>query len=279
FTSIRRSLFVISASTSGALANKVKEKFGIHKSRIVTLFYLGAKPSSADQILCDITKSAAGFAEPATSYSAVKCVLCQSNIPAIAIDGDQFLLGHLEPHSELIQSRNVPRWLNQFMSEFYGKKVLRTYRSDPAAPERTRELFIDLKQIYETEHDKAIQSGLLWRLDRKLDHCLPVTLQRVIYIDDPSSKALAERIRHHLQQHWGERDIPLTPHSRLPDEHIESSDFAKGTLLLVAGTLITGQQMMSVNQTLRNRSGDSIVYFVGITRTTDEQRLQEIRSN
>lgn len=87
-------VILISATTSGSLAESLKEQQANAHS-IVTLFFLRSKDSARPpNVLCDLTVTAErGFGyQPVENYSAINCSLCKSEFILAELEGDQFLL-------------------------------------------------------------------------------------------------------------------------------------------------------------------------------------------
>lgn len=87
-------VILISATTSGSLAESLKTQQA-HEDSIVTLFFLssiGAK--RPHKVLCDLTVTAErGFGyQSVENYPAIGCTLCDSEFILAELEGDQFLL-------------------------------------------------------------------------------------------------------------------------------------------------------------------------------------------
>ena len=87
-------VILISATTSGALAESLKAQQA-HVDSTVTLFFLCSKGATRPpKVLCDLTVSAErGFGyQLVENYAAVGCPLCASDFILAELEGDQFLL-------------------------------------------------------------------------------------------------------------------------------------------------------------------------------------------
>lgn len=283
FRARESSLFLISASTSGRLEEKLRTQLQVPHQNIVTVFYMSSRSVGDSQVLCDLSATYASRITEFTPYSRSDCPRCRSKIPAVAIEGDQFLIEYPNADADLIHFSNLPKWLGLLMQDFCGKGILRAHRVASPTDEKPRELFIDLAGLLtETgtqNGNRAQESAFLQRLDRQMFHIVPATLKHVVYLDDPISKSLAERLQNHMQTHFPNHQFSVVPHTQLPKQKIEESEWNEGTLMVVSGVVVTGQKMMEANQLLRNRKDDSIVYLAGLTRTRDKKRLAEIREN
>ena len=87
-------VILISATTSGSLAESLKAQQA-NADSIVTLFFLRARGAvRPPNVLCDLTVTAErGFGyQPVENYPAVGCSLCSSDFILAELEGDQFLL-------------------------------------------------------------------------------------------------------------------------------------------------------------------------------------------
>lgn len=87
-------VILISATTSGSLAESLRTQQA-HEDSIITLFFLCSKGATRPpKVLCDLTVTAErGFGyQPVENYPAVGCSLCDSEFILAALEGDQFLL-------------------------------------------------------------------------------------------------------------------------------------------------------------------------------------------
>ena len=92
----KNDLFLISASTSGGLKNKIAKRIG-NTNTIATIFYLQADqlPVCNSHILCDLNenkKSYYGYSKVETFADLHTCKWCKEGIPFAEFEGDQFLL-------------------------------------------------------------------------------------------------------------------------------------------------------------------------------------------
>lgn len=288
FEKHEHSLFFISASTSGDLEDVLIHDKGVPRKNVVTLFYLGEKRTKS-QILCDLSirpDNPKGLIEIPKSYSADICPLCDRGLRLLRIVGDQFLTSQLTVVPELITLRNKPRWLDSFLGDMVGLRLLSCHRLADTAEERPRELFVDLAKLYRfkvrndatLKHSKGAKCGYLVRLDRLLEQVIPASLSNIVYLRNPSSKALALRVAGVLKREMPSKKVPLLSSSAVFTAKRGTKDKLAGTVIVVAGAVVVGQQLMEVSQALRYHKG-AVTYFSGLMRTRDTARLEEICSN
>ncbi len=285
-----QSLFLVSASTSCDLEVKLLTREAL-RSRIVTLFYLGP-PQTESQILCDLTKrdhGASGF-DVITSYDPAKCRWCQQGLPFVRITGDQFLPENPKVIPVMIRKEHAPRWLTEFANDLVSGGVIRAYYAPtPGNPDRNQDVFLDLESLLArtapgssaTPHDPRGQgSSFLSSLDRILLQTIPATLSKIIYLDDPASRSLAERVLYLFKRSVSGSAMPALVSAEGVHKDLAERNPYQGTTLAVAGVLVTGRRLMAVSQSLRQLQRDhAIQYLVGVVRTRNQDQFDEIRNN
>jgi hypothetical protein len=284
-----KSLFLISASTSGDLEGILTHEMGVLPSNVVTLFYLGEKRAGS-QILCDVSKrpdNPEGWIDIVKSYPSTECPLCDRGLRVVQIVGDQFLTSRFEVLPELITVRCKPDWLEPFVSDLAGSGVLSCHRLADSSEERPRELFVDLTKLYrarltaQTRFRKGTTQHtpkLLVRLDRLLSQVTPASVSQIIFLRNSSSKALALRIVRLLRLHNSSKRLRVVPAHRVLRAAKDELGSSAGTVMVVAGAVVAGQQLMEVSQALRFQKS-AVTYFAGLLRTRDTSRREEICSN
>jgi hypothetical protein len=282
FRTVHQSLFVISSSTTGGLEQALRQRLHVPGALIVTVIYLNAGARvDPSVVLCNLSKAYEERIREFISFPAENCPSCKSHIPAVAIGGDQFLVDISTPETFPIRAEDKPKWLQGVLTNFIGKDVLRVHRITRTGRYHPRELFVDLERIIALPANRSDSfAGSEYRrvLARRLKSVTPMGLRHIICVDEPSGRALANRIYHSLPAAQ-KRRVTVTPHSQLPRKDIDRSPLSKGIALVVSGVIITGQTLMEINQLLRDRTDDSIVYMAGLTRTGSQTQLNEIVSN
>jgi hypothetical protein len=204
---------------------------------------------------------------------ASSCAFCRRGSTAIQIAGDQFLTENVIVESASLSADDAPRWLSAFNECFAGRGILRAHCV--AAP-KTREIYIDI----ESALGAGEANDFLTRVDRVIRQVIPASLSRIIYVDDPGSRALAERVRSVYSEIAGEgRAIELTSdtavNSDIPKHH---RNF--GTTIVVAGCAASGRRLLAMSQALRVVQGNkSVHYLVGISRLGTAEHFKYIKSN
>jgi hypothetical protein len=287
------SLFLISATTTGKLEKTFFSKPGADgisrtktsvgstakKALFVTLFYLG-DPVPGLKVVLDLTKSRRnpdGY-EKIKNYDANACELCASNVLAVRITGDQFLPQDPAVRLHLIEGDDQPKGLQQICEDFVGRGIVRVYQAREESG--TRDIYLNLEDSIKQLGDGA-ETGLQKELDRLLDQCLPVTVRQIVYLNDSSSKALAEK----GLDKFRETGVPAAQlPTIMPDTDL--SDLLRygrklsGATLVVAAVSSSGRRLLQASQALRElQSVHAIGYLVGINRASTEDASRDLRNS
>lgn len=290
FQAVKRSLFIISASTSGHLEetffqeNPKRDQEGVRanttldsRAKFVTIFYLG-KRVSGQEVLVDVTKSPTnphGY-EAIVNFHQAECPYCAKHIPAVQITGDQFLPQDPITTQHLIVKTDEPKWLSSVCKDFVGKGVIKCHM--PAEFGRRRDIFFDLGQLI-CSPDRS--SEFMKEIDRLLGQCIPARLRQIVYLNDESSKALAEKIKDvfcdscHLLS-----DFPLLiPDDSLTDKLLKGERL-EGTTMVVAAVSDSGRRLLQTSQALRElQKIHALTYLIGISRSSTPSLATAFRSS
>lgn len=277
FVHPRKSLILISASTSGGLQEEVrrKEPF-ITKTQIVTVFYHGNSPSG--QVACNLIDNESerdGY--PAVeNYESDTCPLCQNASTAVRVTGDQFLVEPVEPKPVVVQAKHAPAWLSTFVRNYKGTDSIRANYSRNKS-RRNRSIFFDVRKLLP---DKSIDSSHRFgeRLLNLLKRSLPLTLSRIIYMNDDSSKWMADAIKAFAIKK-GIEDIDMVSLAEV-ERSINSHVMDTGSTVVVSSAVATGRSLLTASKVLRDvQQNGAISYLIGIARMSDRAKLKNLIGN
>lgn len=274
FGDVTRSIAIISASTSGDLAEKLVTGSGFHEDSLFTLYTLGAT-NSKGHVLCDLTLNPAtnpeGFT-PIQSFPERDCALCKGHSLPTVIVGDQFLTERPRVSARVLTAADAPSILRPFMEEFRHSDLFRVQRFEPAASEHLN-LAIDLSG--------PLRDASLGRfhthLKQAVEKAVPASTKQIVYCSTNGSRVLAETICE-LASGMNLKSAPSLVSVR---ELLANPDNLKsGSTLIVADVMTDGREMTNISRILRRRHGEgAVVYFVGIVSTETDAAFREIRSN
>ena len=276
----KNALILISASTSGDLEDTIISR-KIEANAIITLYYL-ARAAGSRKILCDLTRrgrSRQGY-KPIENHPPDNCPLCDNpEVRAIDLIGDQFIPEEPKVKLELLSPGLLPPWFGDFASNFLGTGVIHCHYRNPDLMLYPREIYCDFASVFEwhpTEATAQFWRPFLQNLDRLLMQIVPASLRQIVYLDDRSSKSLAERIRQLYMNH-GKNKLHLVSVSEL-DKQSDTQEAWSGATMVVAGTIVTGRRLISASQLLRELQNNApIQYLVAVSRTRDAEWLKQVK--
>jgi hypothetical protein len=118
-------VILISATTSGSLAESLRAQQA-NADSIVTLFFLCSRGATRPpKVLCDLTVTAErGFGyQPVENYPAVSCSLCDSEFILAELEGDQFLLQQRQHRLLKFVRTTQADGARSTLTELYGVKA------------------------------------------------------------------------------------------------------------------------------------------------------------
>lgn len=181
-------VILISATTSGSLAESLKVQQA-NEDSIVTLFFLCSKGSTRPRnVLCDLTVTAErGFGyQLVENYPALGCSLCDSEFILAELEGDQFLLQQRQHRLLKFVRTTQADDARSTLTELYGVKatevVLRPDTTRPSSVE------INEAQLLACE---AIRKDLIRHLRRYVPQPLALVV-RVRITEDQLTSLIAD---------------------------------------------------------------------------------------
>lgn len=271
FHQIKHSLVLISATTSGDLEKKIAER-GAEETNIVTLFFVG-KSLPKYHLLCDLTRSPKNNEGvlPIRSYDGDSCSLCRAGSVPVMIFGDQFLPEKPKAERVRIRKSDAPEKLAAFMGEFARKQAFRVSHQETNGT-RVFESYLDIDHVLsQPEAFRRFHDDL----ERVLKKAVPVSLGNIIYLDDPASRKLAEKVSDAFGKQWD-----CLPGVYSEQEIGNCKTNADAATIVVAGSVSHGRHLMAINRSLRHiQPTGTIAYIVGLVRADSKSSFEEIRSN
>ncbi|OGG93997.1 MAG: hypothetical protein A2527_09065 [Candidatus Lambdaproteobacteria bacterium RIFOXYD2_FULL_50_16] len=286
----KNSLFLISASAKGELANRLKEKLPeICDSSLIYLYSFKVFPNG--KVLCNIEDLSD---EKITLHKEEECDLCHQGSIKLKIVGDQ-----LNPEASdvtraiSIVGADAPNWLNDFMMFLRERKIVsvshnRVALHSPVETDSLHDIYIDLSKIFERLKENNLdtilskeEEAFKLRLTQLLNIAVPRNLKRVIHLNNPGSKALAGFIKNTLKL---PSNIKIIPFNLKEKNKSFSKEFAGpndlGATLVVASVISSGRDLLGVSQVLRNlQRNHGITYLIGIDRLPSQSESNELRTN
>jgi hypothetical protein len=256
-------VILISATTSGSLAESLKVQQA-HADSIVTLFFLCSKGASRPpKVLCDLTVTAdRGFGyQPIENYGAVGCPLCASEFILAELEGDQFLLQQRQHRLLKFVRTTQADSARSALTELYGVKATEVV----LRPDATRPSSIEIDEA-RVLTCPAIRKDVIRHLRRYVPQPLGLIVRVRITEDQLSSLTTEAGIGASVA---GARIIDwsdLASHPALGN--------GQG-VLVVFGCLSNHIEARQINASLRSKvNGGNVTYVSALTLAeTPEQYL------
>jgi hypothetical protein len=296
-------LCLISASTTGRLERRLRDEGKVCGDRIVTLFRYGElRPGS--QILCDLTpRGGDGLAIAIESYEdPATCAFCRSGSKPIAIGGDQLLPSTPTVGGVLLTADDEPPWLAGLLNNVLGQDIVRCYVRGTSDTEEPREIHFELTDVFvhlgpEADGSDRANDPLRDALRRRLVASVPVALDRIVHLDDPASKSLAEAAAAlYRDRARGTATDLVVSESAARELHADLVPRKHGNpvprdaaILVVSAVVSTGRSLVAVSQFLRGVRGSAVPspdgsvvglsYIVGIAALPTADDTERLRRN
>lgn len=274
-----KTLFIISASTSGELRQKLIEK-GAVESNIVTLYFLGDDQDGAGSLLCNLTKHETlnpNGLDSLKNHSPLDCPDCKSLSFPIKLSGDQFTLEQPVVDQISISRDDLPTDQREKIDSLAGTRIFKVFRN---IQQRQLEIFLDVSEMFSQKSDDDPASSYLMALKEKwlgiVRRSLPVHLKRIVYAAYPHSQELATFSEDILKQYQGVAESIL-----ISSRNLRQSATAEGTASLVITACIDdAHELMGINRDLRViQPKGNTTYIAPIFRACSKTERSRVRSN
>ncbi|MCS0382812.1 hypothetical protein ND925_08475 [Vibrio diabolicus] len=259
----KESLIFISATTSGGLTKSIVKSKTFSYDQVITLFY-STIPDEQEGIF-DITEAIGGSI---ISSSEEQCVFCKQGSKVIKIEGEQFLPETPKHDLLLIRKKNFSSDRQSFFREFATRDVLK-FELPSGNDIENEHFFIDVEYIIENKTKfKKFESSL----HKNLNKYFSIDTQTVIHLNDDGSKAMMLAIKSHIQSEgiaWMSMD-----------EANEAKLKNSASVLVVAGAITSGRQLLAVARKLRAINPlSAITYLVGFSKLPTQESAKQLSSD
>lgn len=246
------SFFLISATATGRLSQRLVEKLGLHPKQVVTIFS-SVKDRGSSEVLCDVAQDERAFESGRSImevHPAEACPYCRNDSPLIQFVGDQFLANAITYKEILIVAKHAPRTLASTMRRL-AKKGLFRLRETREQSDGHR-LWIDGPKLRAEEHVEKGMRDIVRRY-------VPSAVSHVVHLDDPDSKAFGSSIVHAVEELGNARPDFLAA------SQISWIDASKAACAVVASACIgSGSSLQDVSRDLRDVFKDKPRIYIGI---------------
>lgn len=278
-------LLLVSASTSGNIVGYITEKHTLIKEQnIVILYFLSKKNdhhSIQSRILCNLAFDSVtnpNGLHPFETYKSNDCIYCKRESYAVEVSGDVFLLEKPRVKSHLLTVNDPEKNLSSFVSVFRNtpksEPVLKVNYGEVNGDGKVHEIYVDFQRVIEGFANGNF-SGFENKLNDYITQYVPSNLRYIIYVDDYSSKSLAEYIFRNIKANYSEDKIP----ELISIDELSLIENVLKSALIVSSCVSYGKKLLYVARALRNSDKLRLVYFVGITRLQNTKSLDFLTSN
>lgn len=262
FTQIDDALILISASSSGSLAQRLIQNYGFSPDRVTHLLFLGTDKSGSN-IVCDLRNDSDVNPEGAATLPVVEnaksCRICATGSHAIKLHGDQFEFAGPQQESLRITKNDAPKSLAKLMDRLAGGKLFRI-GLDKKTSRHPRQFNIEPDALLAcTEFQK--------HLGYALRRSIPASHKHIIAADD-SSKQFAEVIANAIDR--SAAVIGREALDTIPDN-------TESALVIAAVVIESGRTLLDISRDLRSIAPKApLLYLVGFSKTTGEPRRESL---
>ncbi|MFJ2489965.1 hypothetical protein ACIOV9_00225 [Pseudomonas iridis] len=264
FIADAESLVLISATTSGGLAQKLVKNNGFVTDSVRNIFYSHLPPGTNG--IFNIAGALTGHED---SYRANDCPLCKRGSRLIRIVGDQFL-PETPTHEQLIIKRaDFNKDRASFFKEFATKNILCWSQSSSPSSDFRELYYIDIERVLSEPSPEFRKI-----FERKVRKSFAIDVELVVSLDDSGSKAFSDAIR--SQVGTAAENIKWCSVSELQHNQLVNV----GSVVVVAGAITSGGKLLDMSRRLRKMQPTaSILYFVGFSKISNSISLEQVRKD
>lgn len=247
FPSPKKSMVLISASTSGNLARELVQRHEFEPHQITTVFSL-AKNRENSNVLCDLRdEHRIAYSDATAEYREGSCPLCAAGSQAVRFVGDQFLADDIRYTPQIVGIADAPKGLKEFMASYAGHGAVRL-ATEPGA-RAVNSIFLNTDIMIRLKAHKT-------KFDAACDRFISSATSTVIHLHDPESKALADAIADKFPD--SARPVVLDQSQLRDAKDLKLS----GAIVIVAACIGAGGALESISLDLRDISGTSPRFFL-----------------
>lgn len=267
FSQAKKTLALISASTSGNMARDLVKRKGLLPNRVLILF--GLIDNSSDvNVLCNLVADPRyeGMLELVTKeYREGDCLMCHSGSTAVRFVGDQFLADAINHTSVMILGGDI----TGKSKAFFGR-----YRCRGALGMRQGNKFGTAVDTYHVDVEKLTGSAFDDRVKSACERYLAASTKLIAHADDDASTKLAEQISKQFAPLNAGKAIPGSELGKLGANSVE------GSVFVIAGCVGSGACLQSISRGLRDPAGDRPrTYLVGVAKHAHHPRHSSLKGD
>ncbi|WP_324037761.1 hypothetical protein [Aeromonas caviae] len=254
------SLVIISATTSGGLAQKLTQKHTFDPSNVITLFYSQVK--SGQYAIYNISESVGKI----TSVKSNSCELCRDGSKLIKIEGEQFIPETPKHELLVIKKTDFKENRQKFFKEFATQGILK-FNTSPSENWEREHFFIDVKKLLEL-HVDDFKKVLLKTVNKHFSR----DIKTIISLDDEHAIYLAKEILTIVD----DPSINIVSYQEAKEEDLKGH----GSVMVVASAITSGRQLLATARKLRGiASTSTITYLIGFSKLPTRESFEQLRKD
>jgi len=285
----QNSLIIVSSSTSGNIIQKlIKHDGRIDPMNIAILFFLGPQSlyeQNKANIICNLTKSEVNTCgiDYYDTFTDKDCIFCKKGSYPVEIKGDVFLLEKPKIRKIMFKVTDAPKGLSVFVNQFKSTapdqdNVFKVnFKDGNSSLNLKYEVYFDMYYIL-SNIDKPKYAKFKEKLDDFINQYIPNNIKYLICLPDVGSEKLAEYILSRIVDQHNPSMLPsIKLFKDVPDALPTVTE--TGAAIIVASCISSGKNLLFLSRALRAYEKLKLVYFVGLTTTSDEESLITLKSN
>ncbi|WP_417823134.1 hypothetical protein [Thalassospira lucentensis] len=267
FSDDGRSLVIISASQSGNLFKRIKEKISSN-AHVLTLFKLSNEPAGSEQILCNLKFDERLNPGGYIPRGSIRASHCQSMRP-IQMVSEQFIVGLSQTKGVIPARRHLPDVVQVTLQSMLGEGIFACHYA--ASIEKTYPIWVNETNIAKSKVFKDWLKGMV----RKR---IPASVSKVVYLDNDKGSHLAAKSIGRSLRRLGVTDFNVVACSKL-QKNVNEKNLERA-VVIVGGAIGRGRKFLQASQVLREVAQYSHrVYLTGVCMTESVNDTKFLRSN
>ena len=267
FTQPKRTLALISASTSGNMARELVKRNMLLKDRVLILFGLIQSPSDVT-VLCNLAtdpRYSDKLPLVTEEYREADCPMCKSGSTAVHFVGDQFLADAIQHVGIKITGGDIEDDSKAFLSRYRCRGAL-GMRQESNNATAIDSYFVDVTKLKGSVFDDRVKAAC--------DRHLAASTKLIVNADDPGSAQLALEIADKYAPEGVSKPVSAKGLGKI------GADSVHGSVLIVAGCIGSGGCLQSISRDLRDPAGDAPrTYLIGVAKHTQHPRHASLRGD
>ncbi|MEP6787714.1 MAG: hypothetical protein ABJB40_04740 [Acidobacteriota bacterium] len=268
FDELETSFGLISASSSGSLADLLVSEHNFERKQILHFLYLG-KFAEKLLIVADLSLDSEvnpeGFKDLPSKQPMSTCVLCEAGSIAIPLRGDQFEPAGPQTSPLYLKKTDAPEGLRTLIGKLAGDQVLGVGLGAKNT-DQPRLYYVDPTRLIA---NKAYSPDLDYIVKRSS----PAGAEYVICLDD-GSVSMAEQVANHLGS------VSKAP---IIISRSELDKIPQGTIspiILVSAVIESGRSLLDISRDLRTITPEApLSYVIGLNKTSGDEHREALLGN